>query len=89
MQAMAMGLPVISTTIGAISDAVVDGTTGLLLPPNQPETLAVAIDSLKTDPERLKNYGLAARQRAETHFSLDGMINAMESVFQAASSTRW
>jgi glycosyltransferase involved in cell wall biosynthesis len=89
MQAMAMGLPVISTTIGAISDAVVDGTTGLLLPPNQPETLAIAIDSLITDPERLKNYGLAARQRAETHFSLDGMINAMESVFQAASSTRW
>lgn len=88
MQAMAMGLPVISTTIGAISDAVVDGATGLLLPPNQSETLAIAIDALKADPERRIAYGLAARKRAETDFSLDGMLNAMESVFQGASSTR-
>jgi glycosyltransferase involved in cell wall biosynthesis len=89
MQAMAMELPVISTTIGAISDAVVDGTTGRLLNPRDPQALAAAITSLKNDNMLRQNYALAGRRRAEEKFSLNGMVDAMLDVFQLAhASTR-
>jgi len=89
MQAMAMELPVISTTIGAISDAVVDGSTGRLLAPRDPQTLAAAIAALRRDDKLRQTYATAGRRRVEEKFSLDGMVDAMLDVFQAVrASTR-
>lgn len=84
MQAMAMSLPVVSTTIGAISDAVTDGVTGYLLPPKQPEELARAINELKDSPSKREAMAKEGRKTAERKFSLDGMLDAMEKVFQDA-----
>lgn len=65
VEAMAAGLPVVTTDVGAISEQIVDGETGLLTRPGDPADLGRALAELLNDPERLKTYGAAGRARAE------------------------
>ena len=81
MQAAACGLPAISTTIGAIAEAVRDGKTGLLVPPRDVKAFASALSYLMTHDELRSHMGRAARQYAERHFGIDRMLDAMEAVF--------
>jgi glycosyltransferase involved in cell wall biosynthesis len=67
-EAMAMQLPVISTTVGAIPELVVHGETGLLVPPESPAALLDAIRTLAKDPERRRAMGRAGRLRVERYF---------------------
>lgn len=81
MQAMACGLPVIATPVGAIDEIVTDQATGLMVEPRNAESLARAICRLRDDPllrERLAGAGLA---RARERFSTDRMLDAMEGIF--------
>lgn len=83
MQAMAAGLPVISTRVGAIGEAVQDGETGVFVPPRDPPALAAAMLALAASPAKGKEMGAAGRKVAERKFSLDRMLDAMERVFQS------
>ena len=65
VEAMAAGLAVVATDVGAISEQVVDGETGLLVPPGDPADLGLTLAGLLDDPGRLKAYGAAGRRRAE------------------------
>jgi glycosyltransferase involved in cell wall biosynthesis len=73
LEAMAMGLPVIATRVGGIPEIVVDGETGLLIPPNSPEALLEAIRELGKNPERRRAMGIAGRLHVEKYF--DGRQN--------------
>jgi len=74
LEAMACGIPIVATPVAGIPEAVVDGVTGILVPPRDPNKLAAALVSLIGDPERRRQMGLAARKRAEEHFNyLDKM----------------
>ena len=73
VEAMAAGLPVVTTDVGAISEQIVDGETGLLTRPGDPADLGHALATLLDDPELLKAYGEAGRRRAERCF--DGKRN--------------
>jgi glycosyltransferase involved in cell wall biosynthesis len=73
LEAMAMGLPVIATTVGGIPEMVIHGETGLLIPPNSPEALSKAIRELGQDPTRRRAMGVAGRRRIEKYF--DGPKN--------------
>ncbi len=84
MQAMAAGLPVISTRIGAIDEAVVDGETGLLVAPKDVPALAAAMRELAASPGKRSSFGKAGRKIAEAKFSVEKMLDAMEQVFSAA-----
>lgn len=84
MQAMAMELPVVSTTIGAIDEAVEQGITGYLVPPEDVEQLKARLYELLKNDELRHKMGGAGRQRAELRFSLDAMTDAMEQVFLQA-----
>ena len=84
MQAMAMELPVVSTTIGAIDEAVEDGVTGFLVPPENVELLKAKLAALLANDALRQKMGTAGRQRAESKFSLDAMADAMEKVFRLA-----
>jgi glycosyltransferase involved in cell wall biosynthesis len=64
IEAMATGLPVIATDIRGCREAVVHGTTGLIVPPKDGEALARAVDRLLANPEEAKRMGRAGRQRA-------------------------
>ncbi len=81
MQAAACGLPAVSTPIGAIAEAVIDGTTGLLVPPRDVGALAAALERLMTDSELRTHMGRAAYEYAQAHFGIERMLLAMEEVF--------
>ncbi|MBX3668217.1 MAG: glycosyltransferase family 4 protein [Rhodocyclaceae bacterium] len=86
VQAMAMRLPVISTTVGAISDAVADGETGLLLPPRAPDLLANAIRRLRRNHMLGRSFGDAGRLIVERKFTAEGMVDAMLDVFERCAA---
>ncbi|MBC6456838.1 glycosyltransferase [Actinomadura sp. HBU206391] len=65
LEAMAAGLPVITTAVGGIPEIVTDGVTGLLVPPRDPRSLADMIELLAADPGLRVRLGTAARRAAE------------------------
>jgi glycosyltransferase involved in cell wall biosynthesis len=84
MEAMGMGLPVIATNIGGSLDQVVDGVTGFLIPPANPEALAEAIEKLMKNPELRQQMGAAAVERLRKNFSLAEMTQKIERIFDGA-----
>lgn len=88
MQAMAAGLPVVSTRVGAIEEAVADGKTGMLVEPRNVEELAKALGALMGDAELRRRCGEAGFERAHACFGIDRMLDAMESVFQQVAARR-
>lgn len=81
IQAMLTGLPVVTTPVGSIAEAVTDGVTGLLVPPKDVAALAVAIRRLLADVTLARRLGSAARSEAAGRFNLDTMLHGMETVF--------
>ncbi len=68
LEAMSMGLPVVATDIRGCREAVVDGETGLIVPPQDSEKLAEALGKLLLDSELRQAYGKAGRQRVEAEY---------------------
>ena len=81
MQAMACGLPVVSTPVGGIPEAVRNEETGLLVPPKDAASLAASLARLMRDDALRLRMGRSGRQRALDHFGIDIMLDRMESVF--------
>jgi glycosyltransferase involved in cell wall biosynthesis len=69
LEAMASGKPLVATDIPGCREAVVDGQTGLLVPPRNPAALAAALRRLIEAPELRAKMGAAARLRAEQYFA--------------------
>jgi glycosyltransferase involved in cell wall biosynthesis len=88
MQAAACGLPAVATPIGAIREAVLDGETGLLVPPRDPAALAAALEQLMTDAALRARMGRAALAHARANFGVDRMLDAMETVFHRVAEAR-
>lgn len=70
LEAMAAGLPVVSTTVSGIPEAVSDGESGLLVPPEDATALAHALHRLLADSSLRRAMGEASRRRVEEHFSI-------------------
>lgn len=81
LEAMYMGKPVIAARSGGLTDVVVDGETGLLVPPGDPHALRVAIQSLLNDPTLRERMGKQARQRA-AEFQATSVISRFEQIYQ-------
>lgn len=84
MEAMVMGVPVIATNIGGSLDQVLDGITGFLIPPANPEALAEAIEKLIKNPELRQRMGAAGAERVRRNFSLQEMVRKIEQVLTEA-----
>lgn len=69
IQSMACGTPVAAAAAGAEQDAVIDSTTGLLVPPGNPRQLALRIRRLLANSMQLEAYGIAAADRARSRYS--------------------
>jgi glycosyltransferase involved in cell wall biosynthesis len=83
MQAMACGIPVVSTRVGAIAEAVEDGVTGLFAEPRSAASLGAKLAQLRDDPALRARFSAAARVKAERTFGLERMLDAMERVFRS------
>jgi glycosyltransferase involved in cell wall biosynthesis len=67
--AMACGTPVAAGAVGGLRDAVLDGTTGVLVPPDRPDMLARRVRLLLASPLRVEAFGIAAADRARARYS--------------------
>ena len=85
LQAMLTGLPVVTTPVGSITEAVTHEVTGLLVPPRDDAALADAIRRLLTDAGLAKRLNDAARKEAIARFGLDTMLDGMEKVFRSVA----
>ncbi len=71
LEAMACETPVVATRVGGIKEVVVDGETGLLVPPGDPNKLGRAISKVLADPKFAARMGKAGRRRVLQHFTWD------------------
>ncbi len=81
MQAMAAGLPVVATTVGAMAEAVQHERTGLLVPPRNTDALRAALMHLMDNEALRRKLGTAGLDFARQHFGLEHMLARMEAVF--------
>lgn len=86
LEAMASGLPVVATRVGGADEMVIDGTTGLLVPPRAARELADALDLVLRDALKRDAMGAASRARVEAEFSLPGMVQRYEALYVEAMS---
>jgi glycosyltransferase involved in cell wall biosynthesis len=75
LEAMAAGLPVVATRVGGTPEVIVEGQTGLMVPPRAPEALAAALVELAGRAERRRALGEAGRARVESAFAIERMID--------------
>lgn len=83
LEAMAQAKPVVATAVGGTPEIVVDGETGLLVPPDDVDALAAALARLLADPELARRIGAAGRARVERDFSLAGMTKRVLQLYGA------
>lgn len=81
VEAMAAARPVVATAVGGVPDAVVDGETGLLVPPRAPERLAAALGPLLADPERRQRMGGRGRAIARERFHASAVLPRLERLY--------
>lgn len=83
-EAMALGLPVVTTDVGAVREAVDHGMTGYVVPPLDPEALAWATVPLIDNPSLREQFGAAGRAVAVQRFSVETCAAVHEATFEAA-----
>lgn len=81
LEAMAAGLPIISTTVGGIPEAVSDGVEGFLITPGDVPRLAECIGRLIDDEELARRMGEAARRKVESNFSSSAVLPQVERLY--------
>lgn len=86
VEAMAAARPVVATAVGGNEDAVVAGSTGILVQPGSPEQLADAISQLVENPEIGIAMGARGQQRAHAEFGAGRAISALESLYERLAS---
>jgi D-inositol-3-phosphate glycosyltransferase len=86
LQAMACGTPVLAPPLGGHVDAVVDGTTGILIPPGRPALLAERIRQLLAHPMLIEAYGVAAADRAKSRYSWDRIAGETLAVYDRVTA---
>ena len=84
-EAQSQGLACVATRVSAIPELVRDGQTGILVPENDAEALARALESLVTDPARRRALGQAAQTRVREGFALEPNIDALARRFGVGS----
>lgn len=88
MQAMATALPVVSTQVGAIAEAVEDQKSGFIVAPQNNEQLYERLSLLMSDADLRERMGAAALQRAQQYFGCDRMLDKMDAIFTACAARR-
>jgi glycosyltransferase involved in cell wall biosynthesis len=83
LEAMAFGVPAIGTSGGALSEVIDEGVTGRLVPPGDPPALGRAILALLEDQPLRTRMGQAARQRAESYFNVERILDLNLAIYRS------
>lgn len=86
VEASACGLPVVAGNSGGIPDAVRDGETGFLVPPEDPAALTDAVGRLITDAELARRIGAAGRRAVETYYNWDRVVRDLRAIEAEATA---
>jgi len=87
IEAGAAARPVVATRVGGNVEAVVDGETGLLVPPKDPEAMARGLVALLSDPPRARRMGESARARVTSLFTVERMVESYETLYERVAAT--
>jgi glycosyltransferase involved in cell wall biosynthesis len=82
LEAMNAGKPVVASRVSAIPEIVLDGQTGLLVPPGDAQALASALGRLLGEPALAGEMGRLGRERLRSHFSVERMVDETEQVYR-------
>jgi glycosyltransferase involved in cell wall biosynthesis len=82
LEAMRAGMPIIATAVNGIPEQVIDGVTGLLVPPEDPTALAQAIKRLAVDPALRQQLGKAAQAKFHQEFTCTKMVEVTNQLYQ-------
>ena len=82
LEAMASGVPVVATTVGAFPELVVEGETGFLVPPGDGEALAARLAALLDDAALRDTMSLAARAHVEAHHRIEDEAEALVAIYR-------
>ncbi len=88
LEAMAAGLPVVASKVGGLGQVIVDGMSGLLVPPEDPRALADALARLGEDADLRRELGARASERAEAEFSATQQARAYHAVYSEILESR-
>jgi glycosyltransferase involved in cell wall biosynthesis len=83
-EAMQAGVPIVATAVGGIPDQIQDAVHGLLVAPGDPRALATGIADLLENPAKARSFAEAARDRAISSFSVEGVADRVEAQYAAA-----
>jgi glycosyltransferase involved in cell wall biosynthesis len=83
LEAMASGLPLVASNVGGIPELVVHGSTGWLVPPRDPPSMAARLTQLLRSREERHRMGAAARELARSQFSCKRMVNSVTSLYDS------
>jgi len=81
VEAMAAELPVVATRVGGVPDVVIDGETGILVPPASPQALASAIVKMLADKGNAKQMGQAGKRQVDPEFSVETMVKQIDMLY--------
>jgi glycosyltransferase involved in cell wall biosynthesis len=83
LEAMAAEKAVVASRVGGLAESIIDGQTGLLVPPNDPEMLAAALGRLITDRSLCESMGVRGAERVRQIFTIDQMAKKNEAYYYA------
>lgn len=89
LEAMACAKPAVCTAVGGTAEIIDDGMTGYLVPPRDPQQLAIRLLQLLSDPAAARRMGRAGRERVVTEFSLERSVEAAQSAFEDMVAGRY
>jgi glycosyltransferase involved in cell wall biosynthesis len=85
---MACGVPVVASAVGGLVDSVVDGITGVHVPPRDPPALAAALSSLLASRRQRRAFGAAGSERARARYAWSRVARSTMDVYRSLVSER-
>lgn len=85
LEAMAMGKPVVATTVGGVPEIIEDGVSGRLVPPEQPVLLARGLADVLTDQVLYQRLAVEGKRRVQEFFSIEARVGRLEDLYRQVS----
>ena len=85
IEAMAASVPIVATNVGGVSEIIIDGTNGILVPPRDWVEITYALSALLTNSKKAQEIGTAGHLTCIKKFYLDQMINKIEELYEGCS----